>query len=467
MQEEADGQIQSKNTARDPTTSWSGSGSDTESERIFIPDYFTEFQVQPDGTFLEKISPIPRGIAVESERERYHDADAARRETPGHAQNLTAVPQGSTENILRQGNSLTYHYWDGGEPFRCYCLRQFSKFEEFEEHTRIIRVLSNFKTQSRTVSEKLLLRDPTRSYLDKALFQTPHSFVLEAESKRNVEVPLLDISKEVISWLRKEKLPEAPLNPSILQTSVEWAEKLVMTAMNHDMVDGLYDTRGFETVPGRELLDQVILAAWRLHDRYMRQGFFVTKVLSPGVYCIATLAIRFSLENHQEKHDLPPDAKVAQIEMLEYLDIQAILVRLEERILGQRRDSNLLRTAQTVRQDSGAYSQLLERQKLFIHPDSARRAVFSAWVRMRKDSKSPPLGRDLSYNVSWELPSLLRLYYPQGQKLGGIMALTGTPFNAQSSSCEEYLYATWPQIGRLLMKSLEDTLSKASDGKPC
>jgi hypothetical protein len=328
-------------------------------------------------------------------------------------------------------------------------------------------MLSSSKTQPRTVLGKPLQRGSTQPYLDKNLFQNAYSFALGAESNRNVGAPSLDISKEVISWLRKEKLPEAPLKPSIFQKSIEWAEKSVMTAVNHDMVDELYDTTGFETVPGSEILDQVILAAWRLHDRYVRQGFFATEAMSPGMYCIATLAIRLSLQNHREKHGLPLEAKVAQIEMLQYLDIQTVLVRLEERILGQRRDPPLLQTAQTVRDDSGAYNQLLERQKLFIHPDSPRRAVFSAWMRMRKDSKSLPLERRLSYNVSWELPSLLRLYYPERQKLGEIMVLTGASFNAQSSSCKEYLTATWPRIGHLLLQSLEETLSKSLEGKSC
>lgn len=377
-----------------------------------------------------------------------------------------AVPLDSTKSSPRRINDLTYHYWDGGEPYRCYCLRQFSKFEEFEEHTRIVRVLGNSEAQPYTVSGKPLPRDSKRYYPDKDLFEKAHSLALEAGSNRNVVAPSLDISKEVISWLRKGKLPEAPLNPFIFQTSVEWAEKLVMTAVNHDMVDELYDTTGFETIPGREILDQVILAAWRLHNRYVRRGFFIPGAMSPGMYCIATLAIRLSLQNHKKKHDLPQEAKVAQIEMLQYLDIQTVLVRLEERILGQHGDSTLVKTAQKVIDDSGAYDQLLEQQRLFIHPDSPRRAVFRAWKRMRKNSGLPAIERRLSYSVSWELPSLLRLYYPEMQKLGEIMVLTGASFNAQSSSCEEYLYATWPLIGRLLLQSLERTLSNSLDGKP-
>ena len=66
-------------------------------------------------------------------------------------------------------------------------------------------------------------------------------------------------------------------------------------------------------------------------------------------------------------------------------------------------------------------------------------------------------------NGKWEL--FLRSYFPKEQRLGEVLTLTGTGFDAQVLSCRDYLTTTWPEIGGLLINGLESLMSSTNEGK--
>ena len=61
-----------------------------------------------------------------------------------------------------------------------------------------------------------------------------------------------------------------------------------------------------------------------------------------------------------------------------------------------------------------------------------------------------------SFNLTWELLAFVRAHLREGEKLSQVVTLTGTPINAQASTCEQYIREVWPILGLGLLVFIED-----------
>ncbi len=103
--------------------------------------------------------------------------------------------------------------------------------------------------------------------------------------------------------------------------------------------------------------------------------------------------------------------------------------------------------------------------KRFLCPEAkaitqGRRALDSLW---NVSEQSAPI-LSARYMVNWELPSYMRAFFPNGQRLGDVMTLSGDAKNAWATSCREYLASTWEDIGLLLLEVIEEMLRAPSIG---
>jgi hypothetical protein len=108
-----------------------------------------------------------------------------------------------------------------------------------------------------------------------------------------------------------------------------------------------------------------------------------------------------------------------------------------------------------------SFQMLKENLKLFIRPNLVQKALFQIWPVTWPRS----LPMEVKYNVESDVAHFLGEYFPKGQKLGGVLTLTGGPFNAQALSCRDYCTTTWPEVGSLLLEGLETLLSNDKEGK--
>ena len=65
----------------------------------------------------------------------------------------------------------------------------------------------------------------------------------------------------------------------------------------------------------------------------------------------------------------------------------------------------------------------------------------------------------ISYLCCWELWDFVRDELEPDQTLSRVVTLTGTATNAQALICEDYVRQTWPNLGALILQSLEDMLT--------
>ena len=63
------------------------------------------------------------------------------------------------------------------------------------------------------------------------------------------------------------------------------------------------------------------------------------------------------------------------------------------------------------------------------------------------------------FRVFWELEHFMQEEFHSGQRLGQVIALTGSEGNAEATTCKEYLCRTWPKIGLTLLNAIETALS--------
>ena len=59
------------------------------------------------------------------------------------------------------------------------------------------------------------------------------------------------------------------------------------------------------------------------------------------------------------------------------------------------------------------------------------------------------------FYLTWELLAFVRDHLGEGEKLSQVITLTGTPINAQASTCEQYIREFWPKLGLWLLSFIE------------
>jgi hypothetical protein len=89
-------------------------------------------------------------------------------------------------------------------------------------------------------------------------------------------------------------------------------------------------------------------------------------------------------------------------------------------------------------------------------------------VALSKCGANNPRGRcTITYELTWELPSYLKKFFPAKQPLGSILTLTGGTFDAYGSSCKDYLDEMFPGIGPCVLECLEKMLLDSEAGRLC
>jgi hypothetical protein len=71
----------------------------------------------------------------------------------------------------------------------------------------------------------------------------------------------------------------------------------------------------------------------------------------------------------------------------------------------------------------------------------------------------------IRYELTWELLSYLRKFFPAKQRLGSILTLTGGTVDAFGSSCKGYLKNTFSAIGLFILECLEKMFLDVDAGK--
>ena len=61
-----------------------------------------------------------------------------------------------------------------------------------------------------------------------------------------------------------------------------------------------------------------------------------------------------------------------------------------------------------------------------------------------------------SFDLTWEVLAFVQDHLGEAEKLSQIITLTGTPINAQASTCEQYIRELWPILGLRLLVFIED-----------
>jgi hypothetical protein len=72
---------------------------------------------------------------------------------------------------------------------------------------------------------------------------------------------------------------------------------------------------------------------------------------------------------------------------------------------------------------------------------------------------------DITYELTWELPSYLKKFFPVKQPLGSILTLTGGTVDAYGSSCKDYLEKIFPDIGAGVVNCLDEMLLDSEAGR--
>lgn len=124
-------------------------------------------------------------------------------------------------------------------------------------------------------------------------------------------------------------------------------------------------------------------------------------------------------------------------------------------------EPNGLKDLETRLKSSNSFQMLIENFRLFVRPDLIQRSLFQIWPVT--SPRSLPL--EIKYQVEWEVQKFIQGYFPEGQKLGEVLTLTGEPFDAQALSCRDYITATWPGVGSLLLEGLEMLSPNCTEGK--
>jgi hypothetical protein len=70
------------------------------------------------------------------------------------------------------------------------------------------------------------------------------------------------------------------------------------------------------------------------------------------------------------------------------------------------------------------------------------------------------------YRVDWNISRFLNIYFPEGQRLGSILTLTGDANGAQAVPCAEYLQTHWPDVGVPLLHAIESMLDASTIQQP-
>ena len=60
-----------------------------------------------------------------------------------------------------------------------------------------------------------------------------------------------------------------------------------------------------------------------------------------------------------------------------------------------------------------------------------------------------------SFDLTWDLLDFVLAHLGEGEKLSQVITLTGTPINAQASTCEQYIRKFWPNLGPWLLFFIE------------
>ena len=61
-----------------------------------------------------------------------------------------------------------------------------------------------------------------------------------------------------------------------------------------------------------------------------------------------------------------------------------------------------------------------------------------------------------SFDLTWEVLAFVQDHLGEAEKLSQVITLTGTPTNAQASTCEQYISESWPVLGPRLLVFIED-----------
>jgi len=115
-------------------------------------------------------------------------------------------------------------------------------------------------------------------------------------------------------------------------------------------------------------------------------------------------------------------------------------------------------------ESSGSIEWLRVSIKILLHPAGH----FAQTVEQLLENLWPTcdvlVAYPMCYNICWELPLVLRHFYPHGTSWRGLMTITGNGVNAQAIACEEYLRTTWPEIAEQLLIVMDKLLESGHKG---
>jgi hypothetical protein len=110
---------------------------------------------------------------------------------------------------------------------------------------------------------------------------------------------------------------------------------------------------------------------------------------------------------------------------------------------------------------TNSFQHLRDSVSLLVYPDERRKALLESWPLSKP--RAEPV--ELVYHLLWELPNFVKSCFQNRQKIGDILTLTGDRFNAQASSCRDYIISSWPVVGEVLLKGLE-AMMEANNREP-
>ncbi|TGO45429.1 hypothetical protein BCON_0393g00010 [Botryotinia convoluta] len=112
-------------------------------------------------------------------------------------------------------------------------------------------------------------------------------------------------------------------------------------------------------------------------------------------------------------------------------------------------------------QQSRSWQLLRENLRLFLHPNNVQRALFDTWPILQ----SREIAYEIKYSIDWEVPQLLKSFFPEGQSIGDILTLTSDSIGSIALSVRDYLSKTWKAIECDLIKVIDIYL--ASNDEIC
>ncbi|TEY31802.1 hypothetical protein BOTCAL_0776g00010 [Botryotinia calthae] len=227
-------------------------------------------------------------------------------------------------------------------------------------------------------------------------------------------------------------------------------DRLVRILSNHDELKILY----------QEALELTTLLKFEENFRSCIKQ--LSKHLRAEIPKMITVARYISRGSHHTASKIRADLEhrgVTEIPPPTYSSIGDIreLAPFEDDEEGAEDDANEHRIAQEfetfeiIVQQSRSWQLLRENLRLLLHPNNDQRALFDTWPIIQ----SREIAYQIKYSIDWEVPKLLKSFFPETQSIGDILTLTSDSVRFSASSVRDYLSKTWPDIEFDLIKIID------------